>query len=272
MSFYKKYFEFPISHRDRPWAPHIVCASCYTALNRWNNAVAKVTPMPFKTPMIWREPSSHDDCYFCLTNVTGFNSENSDEIKYADFRRVTKPVIYGPHDKFPISPLMKEKEESNEVAYIFNEGEETDDEVSNPILFIQAALNDLVRDLNLPKDKSQLIGSRLKDRNLLAPETTFSWYRHRETKLVEFFSEGKDYVYCSNIYGLIEKSGLTYDSNNWRLFLDSSKRSFKAVLLHNTNQNAPITIGHSVCLNESYENVQTILNAVEYNHHNWKVC
>ena len=140
---------------------------------------------------------------------------------------------------------MKEKEESNEVAYISNEGEETDDEVSNPILFSQAALNNLVRDLNLPKDKSQLLGSRLKERNL-APETTFSSYRHRETELVEFFSEGKDYVYCSNIYGLIEKLGLTYDSKDWRSFLDSSKTSFKAVLLHNTNQYAPIPIGHSV--------------------------
>ena len=76
LSLYKKYFEFLISHKDRPCAPHIVCASCYTALKRWNNAVAKVTPMPFKTPVIWREPSSHDDCYFCLTNVTGFNSKN----------------------------------------------------------------------------------------------------------------------------------------------------------------------------------------------------
>ena len=167
---------------------------------------------------------------------------------------------------------MKEKEESNEVAYISNEGEETDDEVSNPILFSQAALNDLVRDLNLPKDKSQLLGSRLKERNLLAPKTTFSWHRHRETELVEFFSEGKDYIHCNNIYGLIEKLGLTFDFKDWRLFLDSSKRSFKAVLLLNTNQYAPIPIGHSVYLNESYENVKTILNAVEYNHHNWKIC
>ena len=119
MSLYKKYFEFPVSHQDRPWALHIVCASCYTALNRWNNAVAKVTPMPSKTPMIWREPSSHDDCYFCLTNVTGFNSKNSNKIKYANVRSITKPVLYEAHDKFPIPPLMKEKKESNEVAYIF---------------------------------------------------------------------------------------------------------------------------------------------------------
>ena len=123
-------------------------------------------------------------------------------------------MVYEPHDEFPISPLMKEKEESNEIAYISNEGKETDDEVSNPILFSQAALNDLVRDLKLLKDKSQLLGSRLKGRNLLAPETTFSWYRHCETELVEFFSEGKDYFYCSNIYGLIEKLGLTYDSKD----------------------------------------------------------
>ena len=82
--------------------------------------------MPFKTPMIWREPSSHNDCYFCLTNVTGFNSKNSDKIKYADVRSVTNLVLYEPHDKFPIPPLMKEKEESNEVAYISNEGEETE--------------------------------------------------------------------------------------------------------------------------------------------------
>ena len=123
MSLYKKYFEFPISHQDRPWAPQIVCASCHAALNRWNNAVAKVTAMPFKTPMIWREPSSHDDCYFCLTNVTGFNSKNSDKIKYAYIRNVSKPVLYEPHYQLPIPLLMKEKEGSNEVANISNEGE-----------------------------------------------------------------------------------------------------------------------------------------------------
>ena len=94
MSLYKKYFEFPISHQDRPWAPHIVCVSCHTAHNRWNNAVPKVTPMAFKTPMIWREPSSCDDCHFCLTNVTGFNRKNSDIIKYADGISVTKPVLW----------------------------------------------------------------------------------------------------------------------------------------------------------------------------------
>ena len=47
-------------------------------------------------------------------------------------------------------------------------------------LFSQSHLNDLTRDLNLPKDAAELLGSRLKERNMLAPGTSFSWYRHRE--------------------------------------------------------------------------------------------
>ena len=37
-SVYKNYFQLPISHQDKLWAPHVVCASCYATLNRWNNA------------------------------------------------------------------------------------------------------------------------------------------------------------------------------------------------------------------------------------------
>jgi len=46
-----------------------------------------------------------------------------------------------------------------------------DDSNFLPVLFDQAALNDLVRDLGLPKDKSELLGLRLKERNLFAQFT-----------------------------------------------------------------------------------------------------
>ena len=36
-----------------------------------------------------------------------------------------------------------------------------------------------------------------------------------------------------------------YGCQGWRLFIDSSKRSLKYVLLHNENQYASISIGHS---------------------------
>jgi hypothetical protein len=44
----------------------------------------------------------------------------------------------------------------------------------------QAELNDLTRDLCLSKERSQLLGSRLREKHLLAPETTFYWYREGE--------------------------------------------------------------------------------------------
>ena len=65
----------------------------------------------------------------------------------------------------------------------------------------------------------------------------------------------------------MKKLGLIYNFAEWRLFLDSSERSFKAVLLHNTNIYAPIPIAHSTVLNELYDNVKTILNAIGYERH-----
>ena len=54
---------------------------------------------------------------------------------------------------------------------------EVDDQ---PVPFTQAELNDLTQDLKLSKDSAQLLGSCLKDKQLLAPETTFYEYRDLE--------------------------------------------------------------------------------------------
>ncbi|GBN12775.1 hypothetical protein AVEN_237652-1 [Araneus ventricosus] len=48
-----------------------------------------------------------------------------------------------------------------------------------PQPFSQSEFNDLVRDLGLSNDGSELLGSRLKNKTLLTPGTSFSWYRHR---------------------------------------------------------------------------------------------
>jgi hypothetical protein len=45
----------------------------------------------------------------------------------------------------------------------------------------------------------------------------------------------------------MQKFGVQYKINEWRHFIDSSKRSLKAVLLHNGNY-ASLPIGHSVYL------------------------
>ncbi|GFW76425.1 uncharacterized protein TNCV_1582041 [Trichonephila clavipes] len=58
----------------------------------------------------------------------------------------------------------------------------------------------------------------------------------------------------------------------WRLFIDSSKRSLKAVLLHNGNRYASVPVGHSVHLKECYENLEFILNKLSYSDHKWTIC
>lgn len=51
-------------------------------------------------------------------------------------------------------------------------------------------------------------------------------------------------------------------TTDWRLFIDSSKRSIKAVLLHNTNVYAFILIAHSTIMQEKYENMQVLLKKI----------
>lgn len=63
-----------------------------------------------------------------------------------------------------------------------------------------------------------------------------------------------------------------YKPEEWRLFIDSSIRSLKAILLHNTNILAPIPIAHSTVLKESYDNVKIVLDKIKYFDHNWLLC
>jgi len=107
------------------------------------------------------------------------------------------------------------------------------------ILITQTELNDLMRDLKLPKDGSEYLASFLKNRSLLSKRTTSSFYRQRDKEFRKYFKEEDEekrkLVYCNDVNGLMEelKPGM-YKNDNWRLFIDSSKRSLKTVLLHNT--------------------------------------
>ena len=60
-------------------------------------------------------------------------------------------------------------------------------ENNEPQLFGQSELNDLVRDRGLAKESAELLGLRLKYKNLLAHGTSFSCFRHREKALAPYF-------------------------------------------------------------------------------------
>ena len=50
---------------------------------------------------------------------------------------------------------------------------------------------------------------------------------------------------------------------DWRLFIDSSTRSLKSVLLHITNVYGSIPIGHSTTIKEKYDATKSVLQHVK---------
>ena len=66
--------------------------------------------------------------------------------------------------------------------------------------------------------------------------------------------------------------GVDYVATEWRLFIDSSTRSLKAVVLHNGNKYSSIPIGHSVQMKETHDNMDQLLSALNYHDHGWLTC
>ena len=96
----------------------------------------------------------------------------------------------------------------------------------NPQCFHQEELSDLLRDLGLSKESSEVLASRLKEENLLERGTSITFYRTREQYLLPFFTQVKTLVFCNDVGGLLRQMGVpVYIPTDWRLFIDSSQRS-----------------------------------------------
>jgi hypothetical protein len=96
--------------------------------------------------------------------------------------------------------------------------------------FTQSELNDLIRELRLTKEKSELLGSRLREKNMLASGVKFYWYRNREKEFRKYYAQEDQLIFCTDIRNLLHQLWeKEYDPSTWRLFIDSSKRSLKAV-------------------------------------------
>ena len=118
-----------------------------------------------------------------------------------------------------------------------------------PEAFSRSEFNDLVRDLRLSKESAELSASRLNEKHLVARDAKVTFYQNRNAEFIPFFEENDDLVYCTNTEKVLLCLDVqAYNPAKWRLFLDSSKRRLKCVLLHNTSNYALIPIGHSTVL------------------------
>lgn len=274
---YLVYFGKPIENLEEDWTPDITCKSCEVNLCTWWNG--RKDRMPFGRPMIWSEPTNHiNDCYFCCSNVFGFSAKTKHKIVYPVCSSAVRPMLHGDKCSIPISPNVIPNFGIDEQVEFESDEEIVDandpDYVSEhqPHLLNQSELNDLVRDLELTKEKSELLGSRMLQWNLLAKGTKVTSFRTRHELYAKFFEKKDSICSCKDIDGLMEGLGFSHVAEEWRLFIDASTESLKAVLLHNRNEKPSIPVAHAVDMKESIESMQAILSAINYDKYQWFIC
>ncbi|XP_076036895.1 uncharacterized protein LOC143022524 [Oratosquilla oratoria] len=266
---YKAYFGMPVGDQDKLWAPHFTCDLCKRTLEGWYRGENRA--MKFAVPRIWREPTDHSsNCFFCMVDPSKRRGgKNAPAIIYPDLLSSIAPV---PHcSELPVpTPPMREQQclQKNSSS---EEHEDTDPEFRdatddrNPYYPNQEDINDLIRDLGLTKSNGELLTSRLKQWNLLDESVHISGQRKRHQHFSSFFTSQDGLCFCHNVTGLFKAIGITHNPKEWRLFIDSSCRSLKAVLLHNGNVYPSLPLAHSV------NSVKILLDALKYGEYCWEV-
>ena len=161
--------------------------SCYTSFGLLNISITFSNAhfvfkfaFNFAVPMVWREPRNHaDDCYFCLTNITGFNASSRKKIKYTNLRSAMRPVSHSDDLSVPTPPVNKDLLSSSDEEMPSREDSAESislEDIESTYLgtsgneqhwITQEDLNDLARDLYLSKQPSEFLASRLKQWNLV---------------------------------------------------------------------------------------------------------
>ncbi|GBP70103.1 Tigger transposable element-derived protein 4 [Eumeta japonica] len=155
--------------------------------------------MKFAVPRIWREPTDHiHDCYFCVVNPSKRRAgKNAKKIEYPNLPSTSAPV---PHsENFPVPSNPKQKAQGQlPLSQISSNSGDSEFVITSPSvephLINSEEFDDLVRDLNLPKLKAEILGSRLKQWNLLKNDVIISDQRKRHKTFSGFFTKKTDFV------------------------------------------------------------------------------
>lgn len=277
---YFAYFGREILDQEQEWVPKVCCKTCESSLSLWYSGKRK--SMQFATPTIWKKPKrNHEDCFYCSINVFGFSAKNKNKIAYPVNSSAEMPVLHSDNLPIPESPnpdlnrsSSDDEGDTNIDLDTSNDPEYLPETLKKPCeqhLVQQAELNDLVRDIGLSKFDSEVLGSRLQEWHCLDKKTRITKFRKRNATLTSFFTVVDSICVCNDVDGLMKAIGFVHKVSEWRLFVDSSNSSLKAVLLHNGNQKPSVPIAHTVGMKETYQSMKMILNAINYKRYEWQI-
>lgn len=275
---YEQYFNIPVI-RSVQWTPAIACTTCVNQLQKWSKGV--IESMPFGIPMLWSDPGEHvpDQCYVCVNNIKGLNRRKARQHEYKGVPSVQLPLPHSENVPVPKRPSPTEQY----VAPTFDTVPESSYSLYQPpdllpscghIEITQNRLDLIVRQLKLSQNKQIVLTQHLKAVNILAPGVRVYDARGRQREFLKYFDRSDDnsFAYCNDIPGLMRAMGHHYKPEEWRLFIDSSKASLKAVLLYVDNSKSSVPVALSTKTKENYESMKKILDAIKYNEYLWKIC
>lgn len=99
----------------------------------------------------------------------------------------------------PLTTLHDSESDNSDIDSICSYFQPQTEVDKEPNHTVQNNINDLVRDLTLPKSQSELLASPLKDGNLLAKATKVAVYRKRTLELATFLSMQENFCFCNDV-------------------------------------------------------------------------
>lgn len=274
---YLLYYSDQLDLFDCSWTPDAVCRRCFCYIFNWINR--KPSRLLYGTPVIWTDPKGHDEntCYGCINFKSGMNRKKMSNVVYIPGPHASLPQEHSEANPPPRPPspdratVWTAETFDNVLADPPFEPEET---INKPELVTQCEMNYVVAKLGVSKRKSEFLSAFLKRKKLTDVDVKTSIHRNRQAQFQKFYSvnDENSYTYCNNIKGLANEMGLEYIAEDWRLFIDSSVTSLKAVLLHKTNLKPSIPLAFSTDLKECYATMEILLRDLKYADHLWKIC
>ena len=146
-----------------------------------------------------------------MMNMSGWNCHKKYSWYFIDLESARRPV---PHcEEVPISvfssllklvsndDLFAETEEvnSDDSNYSDSMSDTTAEWPSKVKPFSQGQLNDLVRDLALSKEASEVLASHLSEHGILDSKNKITFYCHSNEALSDYFTKEDNFVFCKNV-------------------------------------------------------------------------
>ena len=192
-------FGMKLRSQDKSWAPHMVCEHCTEMLHFWTQGQAGSMQSVFS--MVWREPKNHhDDCYFCMVDMPGWNQHKKKDCYYSDIESAQRPIPHCAEVSVPVFISLPNLTADETLLEAMDDTDSGDSSVSSassmaaaasslsakPKPFSQGQLNDLVCDLGLFKERFEILASRLGEHGILDLETKTTFCRDINDSLIGF--------------------------------------------------------------------------------------